>query len=363
MKTTGCLLAASLLVLSARANPVSRVSASNAMTGDSASTRELTVQAAIGSNGISEPVPFVVPANTRSVTIIVEGDRSMLYALASLRTADGVEHVNIDVNSAHDSSMRNSYEVEELGQMPGDLFQVIRLGTFVHVYPYAPGQSLPEGPSQLRVASSATSGQVSVTILLPADDGGKTLHVNLISVSDTRTVAQAPSFMSAVQAIFDQAGVRVVVDEFKALTGTTFNRISEWSEPQEAPTSQSVQLAVRGRSLVASDALNIYIVDALPTVLDGLSLGTPGPPLPSSYYFGVVIPHFSSDTTMARIFAHEVSHFLGLQHLSNRSASGKRYPGPISDAKLGENNLMEYGTVITPGQAFALSRSALLKID
>jgi hypothetical protein len=361
MNITACRIVASLLALAIHGNSFPSFGCRDALAAATPITRETTVMARLGQNGISEPVNFMVPADTRSVTVIVEGDPSRLYALASLRTADGVEHVGVDLSSAYGQAMEHSYDVDQLGQMPGGLFQVIRLGTFTHIYPYAPGQSLPDGASRLQVASNATSGEVKITILMPADDGGKTLHVNLISASDTFSLGEPPSFLPAVQAIFDQAGIRVVVDEVKALTGTGLNRITEWTEPQETPASQSAQLALRGQRLVMSDALNIYVVDSLPTGLDGLSLGTPGPPVPSSYYYGVVLPHIAHDATMARIFAHEVSHFLALQHLTNTSASGTRYPGPIPDAKLADDNLMENGTLITPGQAFALSRSALLK--
>lgn len=37
------------------------------------------------------------------------------------------------------------------------------------------------------------------------------------------------------------------------------------------------------------------------------------------------------------------------------------YDDPIDDTMPGANNLMENGTVLTPGQAFALTRSALLE--
>jgi len=50
------------------------------------------------------------------------------------------------------------YFDEQIGLMEGGLYQSIRLGTFTHVYPYAPGLALPAGPSNLRVISTATSG-------------------------------------------------------------------------------------------------------------------------------------------------------------------------------------------------------------
>jgi hypothetical protein len=63
------------------------------------------------------------------------------------------------------------------------------------------------------------------------------------------------------------------------------------------------------------------------------------------------------------VTAHEVAHFLALQHVQNRGISGKAYPDPLDDTTPGADNLMEDGTVLTPNQAFALSRSALLMTE
>ena len=49
----------------------------------------------------------------------------------------------------------------------------------------------------------------------------------------------------------------------------------------------SSELVALAQQRVSGDALNIFIVDSLPLGVLGWSLGTPGPPLPSSYYFGV----------------------------------------------------------------------------
>ena len=67
--------------------------------------------------------------------------------------------------------------------------------------------------------------------------------------------------------------------------------------------------------------------------------------------------------SQARVAAHELSHFLGLQHVVNRTTTGEIIPDPIPDTEPGRRNLMESGgggSVITPGQAFVLKSSALL---
>lgn len=322
--------------------------------------RFLTKSVAIATNGVSGILEIVVPPETRSFTIVATGDPTKLYALASLRTGDGVERVNIDVDANHGAEMESAYNVEQVGQMPGDLFQSIRLGTFTHVYPHAPGQTATAGTVQLRIASNATAGDVNVTVLMPKDDESKVLHVNLIAVSDTFTIASPAPAFAAWQAIYDQAGITLVVDEVLTMKGTMFNQIMQFTEPQESPQSLSAQLATLGAKRVVSDALNVFMVDALPQGVAGLSLGTPGPPIRSSYYYGVIVQHSTNAATEGRVIAHEVAHFLALQHVTNAGVSGMIYPDPLPDTQPGQGNLMETGTALTQGQIFALSRSALL---
>ena len=116
-------------------------------------------------------------------------------------------------------------------------------------------------------------------------------------------------------------------------------------------------------SLVAdrtTDGLDVFFVEGLPSGVAGLSLGTPGPPTRGSYYFGVLVRGDFPAAELARVTAHEVAHFLALQHVQNRGISGRTYPDPLDDTTPGADNLMENGTALTAGQAFALSRSALL---
>ena len=159
--------------------------------------------------------------------------------------------------------------------------------------------------------------------------------------------------------VFAQAGITLRFNGLERLTGTALERITDFNEPQETPTSQSAMLT----SLVAdstSDGLDVFFVEGLPTGVAELSLGTPGPPTRGSYYFGVIVRGGFPAVEQARVTAHEVAHFLALQHEQNRGISGRLYPDPLDDTTPGVDNLMEDGTVLTPGQSFALSRSALL---
>lgn len=336
----------------------SQISAHAAVVGSG--ERRLTATLAIGASGISDRLNFDVPANTASVTAVVQGDERRLYALASLRTPDGLEHVNIDLNRSYGAAMEKSYR-DEVSTMVGDLYQNIRLGTFTTIYPYLPMQTLGTGKAELRVISNRPGGEVTVTLLMPEDNHDtKVLPINLVIVSDREWNGRA-NFLLPAQEILNQAGIRVVVDEIRYLRRSAFSRITEWTEPAERPRSQLAMLAVEGRKVVASDALNIFIVDELPRNVYGLSLGTPGPPISSSYYYGVVLRQLESDDFMGRVFAHEVCHFLGLQHLVDFGASGTRHFDPFPDTEPAQGNLMESsGLMLTPSQKFALSRNPLL---
>lgn len=322
--------------------------------------REVEATLTVTEDGFSEELTFAVPEDTRSVTVIVEGDTAALYALGAFRTADGVEHVGIDLDTPPGPAMRQSYDQEQIGHMEGDLYQSIRLGTFTQVYPYRPDQELPAGEVSLRVASD-TAGPVTVTVLLPEDDGAATIHLNLVAVSESFMFPAELGFLDEVEALFAQAGITVVVDEVLSFPDTGLSSITDFTEPQETPESMSAMLP---GLLVDSEstALDVFVVDSLPFGVGGLSLGTPGPPERGSYYYGVVLVP-GPDANFARVLVHEVAHFMGLQHVQNVGISGAVYPDPLDDTQPGTGNLMENGTTLTADQAFTLSRSALLTVE
>ena len=319
----------------------------------------MTLTGTVGGDGLSEELRFEVPASTRSVTVIVRGAPTALYALGALRTPDGVDQVALPTGDPG-PAMTVAYNDEQIGQMPGMLYQSIRLGTFTQVYPYRPGQVLIAGSASLRVASD-TPGAVEVRILMAPDDGLRALHLNVVVVSDVVTVAQPPNFLDEVQALFASSGITVVVDQVVTLEGTAFENITQSTEPQEAPSSMSAMLPGLVRDTLDGPALDLFVVESLPTGIGGLSLGTPGPPVRGGYYYGVIVRTSVNDAQSARVIAHEVCHFLALQHVQNIGVSGEVYPDPLDDTAPGQNNLMENGTVLTADQTFALTRSWLLQ--
>ncbi len=321
----------------------------------SAPSREVHLTTTIDSSGLSAVLDFEIPDKTRSITIVARGANAALYALGELALGDGTDLVQLQVTPA--DAMQMSYRVEQIGQMPGALFQSIRLGTYTHVYPYKPGQSVIAGDGRLRIASDMP-GSVDVTILMPEDDGATRLPLNIYLVSDT-LVEPPPELATEVQRIFAQASITTSIERVERLTGTAFEQITQSTEPQEAPDSQSAMVP----SLVVDRTgvgLDVFIVESLPAGIGGLSLGTPGPPIRGNYYFGVIVRTGANWISNARVVAHEAAHFLALQHVQNVGVSGMRYPDPIDDTTPGAGNLMESGTQLTAGQAFALSRSALL---
>jgi len=135
------------------------------------------------------------------------------------------------------------------------------------------------------------------------------------------------------------------------------------TDPEETPNGGPAKLALLGHQrLPLSSALNIYLVDSFGgSGIKALSLGTPGPPLPSSYYFGVFIERSSDYDAMARLSAHEIAHFLGLDHPTRWSASDAIYRDGLVSGPDIVTNLMGSGSELTEAQMNVMRRSPLLK--
>jgi len=343
--------------------------------GARASTRETPARrvsfarVAFDAHGVSAPLRVTVPPATRSLAVVAEGDARALYALARLETADGVEHVALPDGVDVPSAMRAAYFDDRSGEMPGDLRQSIRLGLFTLIFPDRPGVALPPGDAELRIATSAPSATVSVQVLLPEDTGGRLLPVNIFTVS-REAAALAPRdpdalpFVAPLAAILAAGGVDLRVERVIPLREEQLAAMTELSEPQEPPGSASARLALEGGAMTGGDALNLFVIDSLPRGVGGWTLGTPGPPLPDTYYSGVVAARLDGGTELARVLAHEICHYLGLWHVQHRSHSGALHLDPLDDTETGTGNLMDEegrGTSLTPDQSFVLARHPLLR--
>jgi hypothetical protein len=107
--------------------------------------------------------------------------------------------------------------------------------------------------------------------------------------------------------------------------------------------------------------VDVFVVETMPNGIGGLSLGTPGPAERGGYYYGVVVHAGGGGTVSGRVIAHEVCHFLGLQHVQNTGVSGTVYPDPLDDTETGVDNLMQLGTMLTADQGWVLRRSPILR--
>ncbi len=322
--------------------------------------RTVVISTVVNVDGLSDEVIVNVPDMTRSIGLVIEGNPNGLYALGAFTTPDGITQLDLP-SAALATTMQASYRDEQIGQMPGALFQSIRLGTFTHVYPYRPDQSLPAGQLRLRVASDMP-GDVKITALMPPENGGNVLHVNLVVVSDTRTVTEPPAFIAEARLLLAQAGVELELDQIVPIRGSALARITESTEPQENPTSMTAMLPSLVKALALGESLDLFWVDSLPAGIGGLALGTPGPPVRGSGYFGVAFVETGGPANTGRVLAHEICHFLALQHVQNVGVSGRLYPDPLDDTEVGISNLMTRGSALTPNQAWSLLRSPLLQV-
>jgi hypothetical protein len=317
--------------------------------------------------GLSRLIHVEVPERTRSIAIIAEGAPDTLFALAELRTADGVDQVALPAGVEPGAAMRAAYFDEQSGQMPGAQRQAIRLGLFSHIYPDRPGADLPAGGLALRIASSEPSRTVDVEVLLPEEIGATILPINVITVSsagvDRPPDPETLPFLDRLRSIMAGGGVELRVEHSLRLADEDLAGLSELSAPQEPPGSDSARLALLGGAMVAGDALNLFIVDALPDRVGGWTLGTPGPPRPDTYYSGVVAARLDGGDELARVLAHEICHYLGLWHVAHTSSSGALNVDPLDDTEPHSGNLMDEdgtGTLLTPDQSYVLARHPLL---
>lgn len=334
--------------------------------------------------GISPPLRVQVPSRTRSIAVVVRGDPGALYALAALEISahPPLEPRPFDPVAVADAAdlraeMRRAYFDERSGAMPGRMSQTIRLGLFTAIHPDRPDVLLVESDLVVRVATTVPARPADVTILLPETlpAGPAVLPVVLFMWSPPRAGGAAHAvdvrgdagdlpFVARLRSILAAGGIELRVERVIEMNDPAFARMTELSEPQEPPTSESARLAVSAGARVEGDALNLFIVDALPPGVGGWTLGTPGPPLADTIYSGVVAARLDGGDELARVLAHEIGHYLGLWHVDHVSRSGARTSDPLDDTEPWTDNLMEEhgrGTRLTRDQGEVMRLHPLVR--
>jgi hypothetical protein len=315
-------------------------------------------------DGLSDWFHFVVPPNTRSIGIELIGADASLYALGGLVGPDGRDLVALPAGTDLKAVMQHEFYDLTVGMMPGDLYQTIRLGTFVHDWPYAPAATPDAGLWSLRAATDlpATAPIVAAVTLAP-DDGARTLHINLITVTNAAQVPDSMPALAPTQAILAPAGLQLVVDEQHVIQNVPLATLETPLGSYPGPSSDEAMLALLGRPLVKSPALDVFVVDGFTNLsVYGFSLGVPGPDDPASYYYGIFVRYQTDTPSLAHNFAHELSHYLGLQHVENTDGS-TTYPDPLPDTDPSLPNLMDFSgnNTLTPDQIWVLQHSPMLE--
>ena len=78
--------------------------------------RQVVIETEVDGSGLSPGVTFAIPADTRSVTVVIEGDNAGLYALGAFALGDGVDRVGLPGGDPGDA-MQTSYNDEQIGQI------------------------------------------------------------------------------------------------------------------------------------------------------------------------------------------------------------------------------------------------------
>jgi len=326
------------------------------------------------SNGLSRPVSFVVPEDAVSVTITVDGPRSVSFALGSWIDAEGFSLVNQGWENTDPSlclSCANRIAPSE--------------GTFAAIAPNGPEAHLVAGAHQViitgfsqnisgglfgQVSRTPFTGEVIVSIhvkVLPDLPQSGVLDLNLyftgaqgLQAANAPTDSNMQRVIEDVADIFSSVGVSIGKLTYNDVP-TAFQVI----ESVTGPDSDLMDLFSQSRGQT-NNALNLFLVNELKMpgpmggfgVILGVSGGVPGPPLSQgTWRSGVAIVIRSVpgapaaiDTTMA----HEMGHFLGLFHTSEQNMGGyiPAIHDPLPDTPENDPRYLMFNT----GEGHLLSR-------
>ncbi len=166
-------------------------------------------------------------------------------------------------------------------------------------------------------------------------------------------------FVSELRGIFAHGGI--------GLGNLTYDDVLDRPDLDELAAEDVGKLLSLG---TGTTGIDVFFVRALSPV--GLQAFGPNPgpagvarTRQSGIVIGLDTLCYRSWTQLARLTAHEVARFMGLQHNVELDANGRPWPDKIDDTDESPANLMFYselgGTDISPGQRDVLSRSGVLR--
>jgi len=311
-------------------------------------------------SGVSEPVWFQVPEGARSITVVVSGEG--ILGLASLTLADGSEQ-----SSRADASVLGAAYPTWLGT--GAQRQFPRHGTFAFQYPMLASQPMPVGVGAVRAATTIPGARLGVDVIVRSG-AARTLHISIVSFASTPAEPELPSIAQA-RRLLAAGGVELVVDE-----RITLHDVGVIETPTQIPEPDdlSVPLVREAHAALHTDALPILLVELHPGT--AFSRGIPVPPWRDDDEFAVLVDPTITwpgdvDLALGRVMAHELGHAMGLPHVQDFDATGAVLDDPFDDTQHWDETLMgspdagqpisDIECAITPEQAFAMTRSALLE--
>lgn len=317
--------------------------------------REISATLPVDPKGITELLELQVPAGTRSISITAIGAPSDMIALASLSLSDGHDLVGLG-EADWLGELLESQRDDHLPTVPGDIYQETGRGTFTLIYPEVGEEPVPPGMATLSLAS--TGDTVQVSIVMAPTDGSRMLELDLFAVNGAAASAGAVgrSVLSPVEGILTEAGIDVswatnAVLDVPSMPAPDAGRLTR--------PGGLLEVLVAAARPMGTEAIDVFIVEDMPTGISGITPFIPGPPPPHPLA-GVLVHQAFIPSHTGRTIAHEVAHYLGLRHLVDTDDGGAEIYDQFTDTVPGGGNLMEGGSALTDQQRAFLRLSPLL---
>lgn len=319
--------------------------------------------------GLSERVTIDVPDGTESLLIEVSGD-SGYYFLTEMVTPSGrdlVEAAVLVTRVAREipGYVSWQYPANEIGGIEAGSYQ------FLVRAEKRDGSRLEEDTLTMTVYMRKSSSVAQCNLPLDFIVATDAIAAEDVDESIERLAIGVSEFFAPVNVNVPQYGVSRV--HFPTMTVEEEGDLGE-----TAMALGSILTDALSNDRAREDAIHVFIVRSMGTGLNGYSMGLPGPASGDWPSSGVLVSTTSfatgnvlSPEMMSVSTAHEIGHYLGLYHTSERDT----FHDPISDtpecdqsgfcSEEGfERNLMTPGGspdryIVTPGQGNVLRRHPL----